>query len=371
MQYGKYLKTHIIQKWEQYYVNYNLLKRSIRNKNHEEFWEHIKNELIKVNLFYNHFITQNTEDSNQHSKNLNQYIILNYMAIFKAIKKYDKKLCKSSKIYFFELIQKQPFYNNYLKQQREIKPTRLVIFDKDGTLIQLKSCFIDWFKHLTNNMNDYIKNKNNFYKHLGFNENENNFDGNSIIAKGTNDDLRKKILEFIKSEHPNTSEENICRFINNKWIYINITDKNIIPCGNIHKVFNFLKNNNIKIAICTSDDKYPTLQTLKILKLNNMIDYLVCGDDPISSKPSPEPLWKICEKLNINPNETIMIGDTISDIHAGLNAKCSKVLGVLTGGYKKNELHNADFILSSIDELPEYISNNSNIINNCNLCLYN
>ena len=61
-------------------------------------------------------------------------------------------------------------------------------------------------------------------------------------------------------------------------------------------------------------------------------------------------------------DETIMIGDTISDIHAGLNAKCSKVLGVLTGGYKSHELHNADSILNSIDELPNYICNNSEIL---------
>ena len=53
-----------------------------------------------------------------------------------------------------------------------------------------------------------------------------------------------------------------------------------------------------------------------------------------------------------------MSGDTISDIHTGLNVKCSKVLGVLTGGYKRHELNNAVYILKNINELPNYICHN-------------
>ena len=46
-----------------------------------------------------------------------------------------------------------------------------------------------------------------------------------------------------------------------------------------------------------------------------------------------------------------MIGDTISDIHAGINAKCGKVIGVLSSGYDKNELDDADIIIPCIDNI--------------------
>ena len=86
-----------------------------------------------------------------------------------------------------------------------------------------------------------------------------------------------------------------------------------------------------------------------------MIDIIVCGDDPLSSKPSPEPIWKICSKLNVSPSQTIMIGDTISDIHAGINSRCGRVLGVLTGGYDSHELENADYILNSVEDIQDYL----------------
>ena len=70
------------------------------------------------------------------------------------------------------------------------------------------------------------------------------------------------------------------------------------------KVFE-CKNKNIKIAICTSDDRNPTEKTIDILKLNKYVDFIACENDNISSKPSPEPLWRICKKLDVNIENTI------------------------------------------------------------------
>ena len=87
-----------------------------------------------------------------------------------------------------------------------------------------------------------------------------------------------------------------------------------------------------------------------------MISMVICGDDQISSKPSPEPILKICNELKINPKNTIMIGDTSVDIHAGLNAKCGKIIGVLSGGYNGFDLNEADLILNNIDDLINLIN---------------
>ena len=85
------------------------------------------------------------------------------------------------------------------------------------------------------------------------------------------------------------------------------------------------------------------------------IDKLVCGNDGISSKPSPDPILFICKSLGIPPSQTLMIGDTIVDIHAGINAKCSKVIGVLSGGYTDSNLNEADGVFKNIDGLIKVI----------------
>ena len=38
------------------------------------------------------------------------------------------------------------------------------------------------------------------------------------------------------------------------------------------------------------------------------------------------PFLRICKNLNIKPNNAMMIGDTISDVHAGINAKSVALL---------------------------------------------
>ena len=43
--------------------------------------------------------------------------------------------------------------------------------------------------------------------------------------------------------------------------------------------------------------------------IEKYVDYVICGDDVISNKPSPEPIWNICWNLDVTPSETIMVGD--------------------------------------------------------------
>ena len=84
-----------------------------------------------------------------------------------------------------------------------------------------------------------------------------------------------------------------------------------------------------------------------------MIDYLVCGNDMIPNKPSPEPLLTVCQKLKIAPSQSMMVGDTLADVHAGINARFSRTVGVLSGNYLNTNLVDATHVVNSIDDLPE------------------
>jgi len=120
-------------------------------------------------------------------------------------------------------------------------------------------------------------------------------------------------------------------------------------CGDLTNVFNMLKAKGTRIAVCTSDDRADTLKTLEYLGLHP--DKVRCGDDALSSKPSPEPLWDICQQLGVHPSRAVMIGDTLSDIRAGRNAQFGRVVGVLSGGYTNTDLAEADVVLKNVDEL--------------------
>ena len=361
MKFGNYFKSLIVENWKPYYVDYKILKQKVKEEDTENFLKLIKSELIKVNLFVdkNFFQLDNIQ--------LNKYIVLNYMAFFKSIKKYDKQLCKTYKLQFFNIIKHELFYKTYLKLPRVLTEIKLIVFDKDGTLLDTNKMFSPWVKKIIENVyeelcsnKEYLKDLNldlfnkskyleDLYNILKFDKITNNFHPDGVIAKGTNVDFHNSLTQYLNNY--GLSIKTSRNIVKKCWIEIEVSKENIFLHADIITLFKLLKKLNIKIAICTSDDRIPTLEFIKLTNISTYIDFVMCGDDPISSKPSPEPLWKICRKLDIQPCESMMIGDTISDIHAGINAKFGKVVGVLTGGYKKNDLDDADYVIDSIESL--------------------
>ena len=357
MKYDKYLQTYKNENWDGYYVDYVYLKKTFKHKDEKIFWKLVNQQLSRINIYCRHF--RNNLASFQE---INQYVILNYMAIFKSIKKSDKNLCKLSKQQFFELIKKQEFYINYFKQKREKRNIKCVIFDKNGTLFNFRNIFRPWLLKQMEELSYYIHNLHEACLYLGYNLETGNFVGSSVIATGTNEEIRKAVITYIKENNPELTQHIVCNLVKNKWIQMPVSNDHIQQSGNIHGVCALLKERNIKIAISTSDDRKSTMNIIKLLKLQSYIDIVVCGDDPISNKPSPEPIWKICGKLGIQPSETMMVGDTNCDIDSGLNAKCGYVLGVLSGNHDSNDLENADEILKNINGIPSYIRSIENSI---------
>ena len=342
MKFGEYYKKQIINDWKFFYVNYDQLKKEISKNDVNLYNLVIDIEIYKLNRFVE--IMGDYEE-----EKIYNFLIMNYMALFKSIKKFDKQLCQNLKIDFFYRIEKENFFKYYLQLERPYKKTKTIIFDKDGTLINHEKIFGPWVIKLVKNLE--IINTTKIYEKLGYNPENNSFSFNSIVARGTNDDIRNFLYKFLLEEKNFKDRKQVVEFVKKKWISNEIHTKNILACGNLTKLFEYLKQKNINIAICTSDDRKQTSETIKILKINRFIDYYICGNDETSSKPSPEPIFKICEKFNVKPSECIMVGDTISDIHAGLNSKCGKIIGVLTGGYDNVSLQNADLIIESVDKI--------------------
>ena len=221
---------------------------------------------------------------------------------------------------------------------------KLVIFDKDGTLINHDKLFIPWFSELLKKLRPLLSEENNLSEKLGFIDGKFTYD--SVIPCGTNKGIKNMIKDYTNIN------DNI---LNQIWNSTKFDYKNIDTHSDLNKIFSKIKEKGIKIAICTSDDRIPTTEMINITGISKYIDYYVCGDDEGKTKPSGDPIRKICDYLNILPEESIMVGDTISDIKAGKDAGCSKVISVLTGGYSKEELQDADIIIPNISHIFEYL----------------
>uniref|UniRef100_A0A914CNQ6 Uncharacterized protein n=1 Tax=Acrobeloides nanus TaxID=290746 RepID=A0A914CNQ6_9BILA len=113
-------------------------------------------------------------------------------------------------------------------------------------------------------------------------------------------------------------------------------------------LFQDLRKHRVKIAICTADSRDGTMETLNKLGLRNYIDFVVCGDDK-GTKPKPHPhnALKICETLNVDPEEALVVGDTLADLSMGKSANLGATVGVLSGIGAERELAlDADYLVN-------------------------
>lgn len=195
-------------------------------------------------------------------------------------------------------------------------PPRLIIFDKDGTLIDNNVLFRPVVEDMISQLSDYVD-KAKLAKFIGYDLKKREFVPEGFIASQPHDITIKKISKkfnlnpkiFQKTRSPE----------------MKLTKETVIPYVDLTDLFETLKDEGIKIAINTSDTRKNTEKCIKILGIQKYLDMVVCGDDGFKTKPAPDTIQYICSELGISPYETFMVGDTQADIDAGLRAKCGGV----------------------------------------------
>lgn len=124
----------------------------------------------------------------------------------------------------------------------------------------------------------------------------------------------------------------------------------IQPLGDVAGLCRKLTQSGIRVAIITSDNRAATEETLSLLGIEDDVSLLVCGDDEMPDKPAPDAIWHIGSQLGVESARIVMVGDTASDMLAGVNAGVGYCVGIKNGAGDQIELAaHADTLLESID----------------------
>jgi len=108
------------------------------------------------------------------------------------------------------------------------------------------------------------------------------------------------------------------------------------------------------MAVVSARDEKGTLRFLQQFDLVKYFDVLVTGQSAEHTKPYPDPILFAAKKLNVKPEECLMVGDTTVDMRAGKSAGAQTV-GVLCGFGEEPELlkMGARLILKNTSELAD------------------
>ena len=120
---------------------------------------------------------------------------------------------------------------------------------------------------------------------------------------------------------------------------------NTRPYPGIVKALQDIHGMNIPMGVCTNKPEAFTRQILAGLGLAGYFSSVVGGDSTNARKPDPEPLLACLRGLVSEPASSLMIGDSVHDVHAAHAA--GVIIGVVPWGYRSAPVEDlgADFIL--------------------------
>ncbi len=110
------------------------------------------------------------------------------------------------------------------------------------------------------------------------------------------------------------------------------------------------------MSVISARDERGTMAFLEQYDLVKYFDAVVTGLSAPHTKPYPDPILFAAQKMNVAPENCLMIGDTTVDIRAGKSAG-AQTIGVLCGFGEEPELKKmgADLILKDTPSLLDVL----------------
>lgn len=171
---------------------------------------------------------------------------------------------------------------------------KALLFDFDGTLLNTNELIIQTFMHVLNERFPGQYSPKDCLKFMGPSLKQTFSD----IAPGEEEAMMAKYREWNVLHH----------------------DELVTQYPDVVSTLEQLKNMGIKLAIVSTKRNEMIDRGLSILGASHLFDVRIGTDDVRNVKPDPEPVLLALERLEVNKEETIMIGDNSHDIEAGHNA---------------------------------------------------
>ncbi|MEM4084856.1 MAG: HAD family hydrolase [Saccharolobus sp.] len=231
---------------------------------------------------------------------------------------------------------------------------KAVLFDFDDTLVDFKSKSQEALISVSRDIYNFIK--ENYNKEIDMN----------IIEK----------IVITESERLDKEGE----YNRNKWwesvlkaLNIDYVDKsqlydwtrlywsiasNTEPYDDAEKLIEYLYSKGYKLGIVTNSDgeggnKNKRLKSFPLINKFNVI--IIAGEQGIRPKPNLEPFLIACERISVEPVSCLFVGDDhVKDCLAAKKANMKSVLVDREGKVKDAELY-ADFVVSKLTQLEEFL----------------
>lgn len=203
------------------------------------------------------------------------------------------------------------------------------LFDLDGTLIDSLEDIANSCNKTLKDLNLPQRSKEDIRKYIGSGANE--------LFRGLLEDdaLIPKAVDIFKNYYAKSPITHTKTF------------------DGVIEILELLTSKNKKLAVISNKPLELSLIILKALNIEHYFEKIVGPETYNQRKPSPIPVIKTLESLDVSSEKSILIGDTHADIESAKNANIYSALA--SWGYVKLKDLKPDFVLNNIYDIKIFL----------------
>lgn len=216
-----------------------------------------------------------------------------------------------------------------------------------------KVCIFDFDGTLVNTITDVAICFNQTLEKFGYNSHPIELYKNFI--GGNLETVIGRLLKYNQTKKVTDEDvKNIKEYYSN--LYLNSKKENTKPYDGIMDLLIKLQENNIFLAINTNKKQILTEELCKKFFKDIKFEKIIGYKENYPSKPDPTGVYEIVETLNLEKQDAVYIGDTISDVKTAENAGIDAVF--VEWGQGKEEDKNSDavkLIVNKTEDIYNFI----------------
>ena len=128
--------------------------------------------------------------------------------------------------------------------------------------------------------------------------------------------------------------------------------KSLALMPGFHRLHKMVKQ-HYHIGLVTASPRHNLDWLRTLIELDDLFEHIISGDDTDKNKPHPEPYLAMMSRLGVEPENTVIIEDSLHGVQAGLASGAFVI--AKTGSVPDSQLSIAHRIISHLNEITHFM----------------